>query len=108
MPAAKTKPNPKPAARLDLYKLHKQDYAAPRNPVILDIGPATYLSISGAGSPADPNFQLAMQALYGIAYTLKFTSKKAGRDYAVCKLEGLWSGWDTSKPHDKQDKTGWK
>ena len=38
--------------KIDLYKLHKDQYAAPRKPVILKIDPASYLSIEGRGEPA--------------------------------------------------------
>ncbi len=31
-----------------------------------------------------------MGALYAAAYTIKFTSKAAGRDFVVCKLEATW------------------
>jgi len=59
--------------------------------MLLDIQPARYLSITGTG-PA-PGRRISGQnrtALYGMAFTLKFESKFAGRDYAVCKLEGLY------------------
>ncbi|MBI4662217.1 MAG: hypothetical protein HY735_25645 [Verrucomicrobia bacterium] len=29
--------------KIDLYKLHKEDYAAPRKPILLDIAEASYL-----------------------------------------------------------------
>jgi len=97
-----------PPEKLDLYKRHKADYAAPKKPVILDVAPARYLSIAGAGSPDDRAFHDAMEGLYGMAYTLKFASKHNGRDFVVCKLEGLWSGWNTGKPPAQQDKSDWK
>jgi len=52
-----------------------------------------------------PAFAEAMQALYGISYTLKFTSKleeKNPIDYPVMALEGLWwienGTFDIAKP----------
>ena len=59
--------------------------------MLLDIQPARYLSITGQGRPGGEEFQVKIGALYGTAFTLKFESKFAGRDYAVCKLEGLYS-----------------
>jgi hypothetical protein len=76
--------------KIDLYKLHKAEYVTPRQPVLLAIQPARYLSISGTGRPGGEEFQAKVGALYGAAYTLKFESKFAGRDYSVCKLEGLY------------------
>ena len=37
--------------KVDLYKLHKNEYVTPKKPVLLDIQPARYLSISGTGGP---------------------------------------------------------
>jgi hypothetical protein len=47
----------------------------------------------GQAPGSSPGFQEATQALYGIAYTLKFTFKKRkvhAVDYPVMALEGLW------------------
>jgi hypothetical protein len=79
------------AEKIDLYKLNKAEYVTPRQPMLLDIQPARYLSITGTGRPGDEEFQVKIGALYATAFTLKFESKFAGRDYAVCKLEGLYS-----------------
>ncbi len=79
--------------KVDLYKEHKAEYAAKQTPSFVDVSKAKYLTVEGEGDPNGPDFQAKIAALYGMAYTLKFTSKAAGRDYAVCKLEGLW--WAT-------------
>jgi len=52
-----------------------------------------FLMIDGRGDPnASEEYQDALQALYGVAYTLKFTLKKAEpeRVFKVAPLEGLW------------------
>ena len=50
------------------------------------------VAIDGQGAPASAQFQEAIAALYGVAYTLKFARKKAGHpDYKVPPLEGRWS-----------------
>ena len=48
--------------------------------------------IDGRGDPNNsPRFRQAMEALYGLSYTMKFASKKAGGpDWTVMGLEGLW------------------
>ncbi len=91
----------KTVEKIDLYKLHKDEYAATRKPRIVNVAPARYLAISGQGAPGGEAFTDAIGALYGVAFTVKMTRKFAGQaDYAVCKLEALWSdcfGGDRSK-----------
>lgn len=78
-------------AKLDLYKLHKAEYAAPGKPALVQTKPAWYLAIAGQGAPGGPRFTACIGALYGAAFTIKMTRKFAGQqDYAVCKLEGQW------------------
>ena len=77
--------------KLDLYKLHKAEYAATRKPALVELKPATYLAIAGQGAPGGEAFTASIGALYGVAFTIKMTRKFAGKqDYAVCKLEGQW------------------
>lgn len=89
-----TRPPPmKAPEKIDLGKLHRQDYAAPKKPLLLDIGPATYLAITGQGEPGSPLFIQHIGALYALAFTLKMTRKFAGeQDYVVGKLEAQWWG----------------
>ncbi len=84
--------------KLDLYKLHSADYAAPKKPVIVEIRPAKYLAITGRGEPGGEIFTAKLGALYNVAFTVKMTKKFAGQDYSVCKLEGLW--WGDGKKRD--------
>lgn len=80
-----------PADKIDLYKLHKDQYVAPKSPVLLTAEEATYLSVDGQGAPGGPEFTDKIGALYGVAYTVKMTRKSSGeQDYVICKLEGLW------------------
>lgn len=77
--------------KIDLYKLHKADYVAPKKPVLLRIKPAQYLAIAGQGKPGGEQFSACIGALYAMAFTIKMTRKFAGKqDYAVGKLEGQW------------------
>jgi len=77
-------------AKIDLYKLHKAEYAAKAHPTLVETTSAKYLAIEGSGEPGGDVFQARTGALYSMAYTLKFTSKAGGTDYAVSKLEGRW------------------
>lgn len=76
--------------KLDLYGEHRDEYIAPREPTLVDVGPARYLAISGHGKPGGTEFANAVGALYNVSFTIKMASKAAGSDYAVSKLEGLW------------------
>jgi hypothetical protein len=49
--------------------------------------------IDGAGDPNTvPEFQAAIETLYPVAYTIKFSLKNAGigPEYTVAPLDGLW------------------
>ena len=77
--------------KVDLCKLHKEEYVTPKKPVIIQAKPAQYLAISGQGAPGAERFTACVGALYGVAFTIKMTRKFAGKqDYTVCKLEGQW------------------
>jgi hypothetical protein len=78
------------AAKLDLYKQHREEYTAKAAPALVDIGPARYLAVEGIGAPEDAAFQSSVGALYAVAYTVKMAHKAAGADYKVAPLEGLW------------------
>ncbi len=78
-------------AKLDLFQQHKADYAMPKTPALVTVGPATYLAIDGAGDPNGPGFAEAVGALYGMAWTIKMRKKfDEGVEYKVAPLEALW------------------
>ena len=77
---------------LDLRKNLKAFYGAkPGQVEFIDIPDFQFLMIDGQGAPDGPRFHEGIQALYSLAYTLKFAFKKEGTDYPVMPLEGLWS-----------------
>jgi len=67
---------------------------APRNATwaLLDVPEQQFLAIGGSGNPnTTAEYAAAVEALYTVAYTLKFsTRKQGGRDFVVAPLEGLW------------------
>ncbi len=76
---------------------------------VLQIPPQRYLMADGHGDPnTSPDFARAVEALYPVAYRLKFASKAAGRDYVVPPLEGLW--WSDSMYNftTARDKSAWR
>jgi len=76
--------------KLDLIKQYKSYFKAPKKPELLDIEPAVYLSVSGKGDPSGKPFAERIEALYSVAYSVKFEYKAQGKDFTVSKLEGLW------------------
>jgi hypothetical protein len=82
--------------KIDLFKLHKADYIAPKNPQVCQVTSACYLAINGIGGPGEDDFNDAVAALYAVAYTVKMTRKKqALGDYVICKLEARY--WTEEK-----------
>ena len=92
--------------KIDFKKELKHLYNPPaREPVIVDMPSMNYLMVDGAG---DPNTAQeagdAIEALYPVAYALKFLVKKEkATDYGVMPLEGLWWADDMAQftPHNK-------
>lgn len=77
---------------------------------VVDVPPLQYLMIDGRGDPnASTAFTRAVEALYPLAYALKFASKrKLGRDYVVMPLEGLWSAPSMAAFTTERDKAEWE
>ena len=96
--------------KLDLYKQHRDEYAAPRRkPVLVGVGPARYLAIAGRGAPGGEEFQAKVGAIYAAAFTIKMTRKMAGKgDYKLCHLEGLWWGRGGRFAQTPADQWCWK
>jgi hypothetical protein len=81
---------------IDLKRTLKPFYtASATKPAFVDIPPLSCLMVDGTGDPNGPAFREAVETLYGVAYTLKFTFKKEKAvDYPVMALEGLWCAED--------------
>jgi len=79
--------------KIDFKKELKHLYTPPaKEPVIVDVPPMNYLMVDGTGDPnTAQQAKDAIEALYPVAYTLKFMVKKEKAiDYGVMPLEGLW------------------
>lgn len=76
---------------------------------ILDVPELTYLMIDGHGTPGtSAEYTQALEALYPVAYKLKFASKiELGRDYVVPPLEGLWWAEDMTVFTSARDTSQW-
>ncbi|WP_163509841.1 GyrI-like domain-containing protein [Fodinicola acaciae] len=75
-------------------------FYAPKNTdwQLVDVPDQQFIGIDGKGNPNTAEaYARAVQALYTVAYTLKFASKRGlGRDFVVGPLEGLWYSDDPS------------
>jgi hypothetical protein len=98
-------------AKLDLKKELRHLYNPPAGEfTIVEVPPLNFVMLDGhGGNPADnPEFAAAMEVLYGLSYTLKFTSKRQmGIDYTVMALEGLWSTAGQAG-FDMADQSNWQ
>ncbi|MFT4235662.1 MAG: GyrI-like domain-containing protein [Microbacterium sp.] len=87
---------------LDAYRAKRGEFR------VLDVPPLQYLMVDGHGNPnSPPAYAEALATLYPVAYTLKFASKKDGRDYVVPPLEGLWWADDMDSFTSARDKSQW-
>ncbi len=99
---------------IDLRKQFKQLYQpSAKKFSIVDVPPMNFLMIDGAGDPnTSQSYKDALEALYGLSYTLKFGVKlgkygKTKYDYPVMALEGLW--WmDDMRAFSPERKDEWK
>lgn len=85
-------------APYDIKRELKHLYA-PKNRewALVDVPAQQFIAVTGAGDPnTAPEYAAAVEALYAVAYTVKFASKRAGRDFVVGPLEGLWWSEDLS------------
>lgn len=77
--------------KLDLKKRYKGLYTSSNKKVEIVNAPILrYLMIDGKGAPEGKEAAEAIQALYPVAYAVKFAMKAKGKDYGVMPLEGLW------------------
>lgn len=85
--------------KIDLKKEMKYLYAPSAKQVeVVEVPCFNFVMVDGeiehgASPGTSPAFQQALEALYGISYTLKFSSKQLAEnpiDYTVMALEALW------------------
>jgi len=97
--------------KIDYKKELKNFYNASAKKVeVVEVPQMNFLMIDGKGDPnTSQAFQEAVEALFSLAYTLKFMIKKGkeGIDYGVMPLEGLW--WvDDMSQFGIENKDNWK
>ncbi|BCJ75354.1 hypothetical protein CS0771_48980 [Catellatospora sp. IY07-71] len=94
--------------KYDIKKAFRELYAPPtRDFAVVDVPELRYLAVDGHGDPnTSAAYGNAVEALYGVAYALKFASKAGGKDFVVGPLEGLWRADDPSV-FLTRDKAAW-
>jgi hypothetical protein len=77
--------------------------------VVVNVPEMQFLMADGHGDPnVSREYQEVVEALYAVAYKLKFMSKKEmNKDYVVPPLEGLWWANDMDKFTVSRDKSEW-
>ena len=87
----------------NLYRPSKKDFQ------VVDVPAMQFLMVDGHGDPnVAQEYQDALEALYPVAYKIKFISKKElERDYVVPPLEGLWWADDMDTFSINRDKSAW-
>jgi hypothetical protein len=94
---------------VDLRRELSSLYTATAEPALVDVPELPYLMIDGAGDPnSAPEYAEAVQALYSVAYTIRFALKRGADpvDAPVMPLEGLWWVPDM-RTFTVEDKSAW-
>jgi hypothetical protein len=86
----------------DLYNPAKHGFH------LVEVPAMNFLMLDGRGNPnTSVDYQQAVEALYSLAYGIKFALKPQGHDHIVPPLEGLW--WmDNMEDFTVANKDSWK
>ncbi|MBD8042735.1 GyrI-like domain-containing protein [Arthrobacter sp. Sa2BUA2] len=78
--------------KFDIKKERPELYAPGADFTLVEVPEQNFIAMDGQGNPnTSPGYAAAVEALYSVAYTLKFAAKRTlGRDSVVGPLEGLW------------------
>jgi hypothetical protein len=95
--------------KVDFKKSHDSYRARSGELRLIDVPAMQYLMVDGHGDPnTSKDYAEAIAALYSVAYTLKFASKRdLERDYVVPPLEALWWAADMAAFTSARDKSQW-
>lgn len=95
--------------KYDIKRAHKALYAPSSDDfALVEVPEMQYLAVDGHGDPNTAQaYADAIEALFGVSYTLKFDSKNTlGRDFVVGPLEALWRA-DDMTAFTSRDKDSW-
>jgi hypothetical protein len=96
-------------SKIDFKKEFIELYNPPKAFVVVNMPEMKFLMVDGHGDPnIAQDYQDALEALYALAYKVKFISKAStGKDYVVPPLEGLWWAEDMVAFTVDRDKSSW-
>ncbi|MER2136153.1 MAG: GyrI-like domain-containing protein [Arthrobacter sp.] len=79
-------------AKYDVKKALRELYSPGPAFTLVQVPRQRFLAVDGHGNPnTSPDYAAVVQALYAVAYSLKFAAKRGlGQDSVVAPLEGLW------------------
>jgi hypothetical protein len=94
--------------KVDFKKTLKYLYGPKKKFEIVDVPEMQFIMADGHGDPnTAQEYQDVVEALYAVAYKMKFISKKMlEKDYTVPPLEGLWWAEDMTT-YLTRDKSSW-
>ncbi|MEG0388682.1 MAG: GyrI-like domain-containing protein [Niameybacter sp.] len=96
--------------KINIKMALKNEYTASQKEVsLIDIPKLSYLALQGIGNPnTSPMYQEVIEALYAVAYTIKFKIKKEKEiDFGVMPLETLWWLPDGEERMEEANKSNW-
>jgi hypothetical protein len=94
--------------KIDPKKTVASYKAKPDQFSVIEVPAMQYLMIDGHEGPGSTDFTAAIEALYPVAYKLKFMSKLSlEKDYVVPPLEALWWAEDMDVFTTKFDQSRW-
>ena len=79
-----------PSQKTVLKKEDREYYTARAEPEIIYLQEALFITLEGSGEPGGKLYQSSINAIFSLAYQLKFDHKKKGSDFSVPSLETLW------------------
>lgn len=92
--------------KLNLSKELPKYYKAKKIPEVVELDASNYISISGVSAPEDPKFLNALEAIYPVAYSIKYAYKAKGNDFVIPKMEAFW--WvESGLPYDETPRNEW-
>ncbi|MDN5201894.1 GyrI-like domain-containing protein [Fulvivirgaceae bacterium BMA10] len=93
-------------SKIDLTRSFPEYYKGSTQPILINLDPLYYLSISDQSSPESEKFTGAIEAIYPMAFGIKRASKEHGRDFVVPKMEAQW--WvESDIPFNEVPKEEW-
>ncbi|MCO6359723.1 GyrI-like domain-containing protein [Roseivirga pacifica] len=93
-------------AKLDLAKAYPEYYKATQKPQLVNFEPYHYLTCQGQCAPEDAYFLGVIEAMYPLAYGIKFLCKTQELDFVVPKMEAFW--WvEGDLPYDETPREEW-